>query len=66
MCVLFVRLQTHMLSLGRLHVKSGVDSRYLDVMGPTFCQAIREGGKLESVRIPLGGIYLSFSEARKL
>ena len=30
-----------MLSLGRLHVKKGVDSKYLDVMGPTFCQAIR-------------------------
>ena len=30
-----------MLSLGRLHVRKGVDSKYLDVMGPTFCQAIR-------------------------
>ena len=36
-----VRLQDHMLSLGRLHVKKGVDRKYLDVMGPTFCQAIR-------------------------
>ena len=36
-----IRLQNHMLCLGRLHVKKGVDSNYLDVMGPTFCQAIR-------------------------
>ena len=31
-----------MLILGRLHVKKGIESKYLDVMGPTFCQAIRE------------------------
>jgi len=35
------KLQDHMLALGRLHVKKGIDSKYLEVMGPTFCQAIR-------------------------
>jgi len=35
------KLADHMLSLGRLHVKKGIDSKYLEVMGPTFCQAIR-------------------------
>jgi len=35
------KLQDHMLILGRLHVKKGIDSKFLDVMGPTFCQAIR-------------------------
>jgi len=35
------KLQDHMLILGRLHVKKGIESKYLDVMGPTFCQAIR-------------------------
>ena len=39
--VTVVRLLNHMVCLGRLHVKKGVDSNYLDVMGPTFCQAIR-------------------------
>jgi len=36
------KLQDHMLALGRLHVKKGIDSKYLEVMGPTFCQAIRQ------------------------
>jgi len=27
--------------LGRLHVKKGIDKQLLDLMGPTFCQAIR-------------------------
>ena len=38
-----VRLQDHMLVLGRLHVKKGIDSRFLELMGPTFCHAIRKG-----------------------
>jgi len=35
------KLQDHMLVLGRLHVKKGINSKFLDLMGPTFCQAIR-------------------------
>jgi len=35
------KLQDHMHALGRLHVKKGIDSKYLNIMGPTFCQAIR-------------------------
>jgi len=35
------KLQDHMLMLGRLHVKKGIDRQFLDLMGPTFCQAIR-------------------------
>jgi len=43
------KLQDHMLVLGRLHVKKGIDSKFLELMGPTFCHAIRpmlmsEGG----------------------
>ncbi len=32
-----------MLVLGRLHVRKGIDSKFLELMGPTFCHAIRKG-----------------------
>ena len=28
-------------ALGQLHVRKGIKQEYLDLMGPTFCQAIR-------------------------
>ena len=34
-----------MLVLGRLHVRKGIDSKFLELMGPTFCHAIRKGYK---------------------
>jgi len=35
------KLQNHMTILGKMHVKKGINQKYLDLMGPTFCQAIR-------------------------
>merc|ERR1719228_1447181 len=35
------KLHNHMTILGKMHVKKGINQKYLDLMGPTFCQAIR-------------------------
>ena len=35
------KLTEHLLILGNLHVKKKINPKFLDLMGPTFCQAIR-------------------------
>lgn len=35
------KLCEHLYILGCLHVKKGIDPKFLNLMGPTFCQAIR-------------------------
>jgi hypothetical protein len=35
------RWRKRMLDLGREHAQRGIPAKYLDLMGPTFCSAIR-------------------------
>ena len=35
------KLREHLVILGRMHAKKKIDPKFLDLMGPTFCQAIR-------------------------
>ena len=35
------KLTEHLYILGNLHVKKKINAKFLDLMGPTFCQAIR-------------------------
>ena len=38
-----------MVELGAEHAKKGIPAKYLDLMGPTFCNAIRSSSSLHAV-----------------